>query len=74
MSVTHNGQRLTCDGPGCMATANVLVALRSLLNGVAPSSVSGWLHVVREERWMHYCPACERWYLASLAESDRIHS
>ena len=74
MSVTHNGRLLECDGPGCASTARVPVALRPVLGpaaNTAEQSVHGWLYVVREGRWSHYCSACNEAYLASLAASDR---
>ena len=72
VSVTQNGRLLKCDGAGCVATARVPVALRSVLGaaGMTGSSVYGWLYVVREGQWSHYCPKCNTAYLSSLAASD----
>ncbi len=61
---------MICDREGCVATARLPVALRSVLAGrAAPRSADGWLFVLGRKGWQHYCPACIPSYLDSLNES-----
>lgn len=69
MSMSGDGQHVTCDGAGCFARADVPVALRPLLGrDKATEQINGWLFTARRGQWRHYCQACLPLYLESLSE------
>ena len=69
MSMSVNGQLVTCNGEGCQARADVPIALRRMLgDDQAIEHISGWLFTARRGEWRHYCPDCLPLYLERLSE------
>ena len=60
MSLTHDGQRVICDGDGCKAEAGVPVALRPRLSRDMPPAtpINGWLFLADRSGCRHFCPRC----------------
>ena len=71
MSVTANGQFITCDGQ-CGARVPVPVGLRTLLAAEAGSMppAAGWLFVSSMGHQRHYCPKCSADYLRAQPDLD----
>jgi len=68
--MSADGRHVTCDGAGCLARAEVPVALRPLLSrGKATEQINGWLFSARSGVWHHYCQACTLLYLESHSEA-----
>jgi len=67
MGVLRDGQRVHCDGRGCLATALLPVALRSKLSDTSPAtkatSAHGWLFAGSQGDVKHFCPRCLPFYL-----------
>ena len=77
MTVLLGGRYVACEGVGCLARAEVPIALHPILGGVRTSSserIEGWLFVANRGVWHHYCHNCLPSYLASLADDDRNES
>ena len=55
MSMSANGRRIRCDGPGCEAQANAPVGHRRT---VSEGAARGWLFLFNQGNWAHLCPAC----------------
>ena len=73
MSMSGDGQHVTCDGAGCLARADVPVALRPLLSrDKATEQINGWLFSARQGNWCHYCPDCLPLYLGSHSELPTV--
>lgn len=73
MSITANGQDISCDVFGCKNTARLAAGLRPSANRAAP--VEGWLFLCQDGVWRHFCPDCARAYLdgtISLASEDEL--
>jgi hypothetical protein len=62
MSVTANGQDISCDVFGCKNIARIAVGLRPAADRAAP--VEGWLFLCQDGLWRHFCPECARAYLS----------
>ena len=76
MSLSFDGQSITCDGDGCHARVKVPVGLRQTLRGAGDqtATVSGWLYVARGGSVKHYCPNCKPRYLDILARTGVSNS
>lgn len=74
MSITANGQSISCDIFGCKNAARLAAGLRPAANRAAP--VEGWLFLCQDGVWRHYCPDCARAYLdgnnALISEEDAV--
>ena len=70
MSLSRDGQLISCDSAGCKAAVPAPVALRSKLTGSGPGTTAGWLFVVRQNVNYHYCPACAERQLAYVRGND----
>jgi hypothetical protein len=72
MSLSSNGQYITCDGDNCHARVFVPVGLRRVLAAHGRTDKptdAGWLYVSRGSAVSHYCPRCKPAYLGTLAKS-----
>ena len=68
MSMAFNGRIVTCDGAGCLACADVPIALRPMLSDDRETKgIEGWLFTANQGKWRHFCPECQPLHLESLA-------
>lgn len=72
MSLSVDGQWITCDGPGCSSHARAPVGLRTDRSdgSNAASGTAGWLFVSRGNTVKHYCSKCRAAYLADTARVE----
>ena len=67
MSLTVDGQWITCDGEGCTQRVRAPVGLRSTLGQPESPAAAGWLYVTRHGHIEHYCARCKTIYLGTIA-------
>jgi hypothetical protein len=75
MSLAQDGQRIQCDGENCPETALLPVGLRPVLSQSHEQEikqVDGWLFVLSQDVWHHYCHRCTQAYLGTLANPPEL--
>jgi hypothetical protein len=69
MSLTLDGQSITCDWCGCTTAARLPVALHAVLTPAEKSATAeGWLCVTTRNDTHHFCPTCGAAYSKTLEE------
>ncbi len=75
MSLTKDGQTISCDGPGndgtgCPHTMRLPIGLRQLLNPNELPPTNGWLCVLGRGVARHFCPECAPDFLNTISPAQ----